>query len=85
MKRMVTVLRPEFKPFPHGLSQPRVTPRMNDYMSVPHIDTIGGWRFRELLTPAEIKALADLANVLEKKQGKAPRRGMRDETVRWRA
>lgn len=83
--RRVTVLRPEFKPFPNGLSQPRVTPRMNDYMSVPHIDTIGGWRFRELLTPEEIKGLADLANRLEKEARMKPRKGLRDETVRWRA
>lgn len=84
-QRLVTVLHPNFKPFPRGLSGGREYPTLNDYIEVPYLDTIGGWRMRDLLTHAEIKALADLANSLERKNSHKVRTGLREETVRWRA
>lgn len=79
--RMVTVLHPKYESDPRNNKVPELT----DYISVPHIDTIGGWRIHEMLSLTEIKALADLANRLERERKMAPRKGMRDTGVRWRA
>lgn len=77
--RMVTVIHPNYIPDKHGPI------KESDYISVPYLNTIGGFRFHELLSLPEIKYLADLANELERQKRMAPRRGMRDNEVRWRA
>ena len=77
--RMVTVVDPRYDPERHGPI------KLSDYMLVPHLDTIGGFRFHEILSLRGIKILADLANRLEKEAKRAPRKGLRDNEVRWRA
>lgn len=77
--RMVTVVHPNYNPEKHGPI------KMSDYISVPHLDTIGGWRMKDLLSFREIKMLADLANRLERERNSLPRKGLRDDKVRWRA
>lgn len=79
--RTVTVLHPKYVPDRINHTPPRIS----DYITVPHLDTIGGWRVAQMLSHREIKLLADLANRLEKERGVPARRGLRKEEVRYRA
>lgn len=66
--RMVTILHPHFNPHPNGLHGKRVEPKLNDYVSVPWLSTIGHYPVKQLLPEETIVALAKLANQLDNKR-----------------
>lgn len=67
--RMVTMLRPDYIPD----RMHRTPPKLDDYITGPLIATYGTFPIRDMLSPDSVRALAKLANNMEKrsKYGKA--------------
>lgn len=67
--RMVTMLRPDYVPD----RVHRNPPKLSDYITGPLISTYGTFPIRDMLSADSVRALAKLANSMEKrkKYGKA--------------
>jgi hypothetical protein len=64
--RLVTVINPNFNPYPEGVRGPRAYPTMNDYYSLPVISTYGTFRVLDMLSADAKIALAELTNQMER-------------------
>jgi hypothetical protein len=63
--RLVTVINPNFNPYPEGVRGTRNYPTMNDYYSLPAISTHGTFRVLDMLSDDAKIALAELTNRME--------------------